>query len=237
MSFKDSEFLNPTNFNLPNFIDHTLLKPVATPGDILKLCHEAQEYGFASVCVHSCYVSAAHSLLSGSSVAVCAVVGFPLGANAPSVKAYEAAMAVRAGALEVDVVMNAGLFLGGHGDQVQQDLEGVVLAARGENPGAIIKVILETCLLNDREKASACRLAVAAGANFVKTSTGFGKSGATVRDVSLLRRIVGPGVGVKASGGIRDLSSALSMIKAGANRLGTSSGVSIIKEMGEISKG
>lgn len=216
---------------LARLIDHTLLKPEATPDDIAVLCRQAKEYGFASVCVHSCYVPAAYSLLSGSPVAVCAVVGFPLGANAPSVKTQEAAVAVREGASEVDVVMNAGLFLGGRKDLVQEDLEGVVQAARGENPGAVIKVILETCLLNDKEKIEACRLAVAAGANFVKTSTGFGKSGATVQDVALLRRTVGPGVGVKASGGIRDLSTALAMVKAGADRLGTSSGVSIINEM------
>jgi deoxyribose-phosphate aldolase len=236
MNSPANEFFNLTKSSLSSLIDHTLLKPDATPGDILKLCREAQEHGFVAVCVHSCYVSAAYSLLTGSPVSVCAVVGFPLGANAPSVKAHEAAMAVGAGAREVDVVMNAGLFLGGRRDQVQEDLEGVVRAARRENPGAIIKVILETCLLNDEEKILACRLAVAAGANFVKTSTGFGKSGATVQDVSLLRRTVGPGVGVKASGGIRSLASALAMIRAGADRLGTSSGVSIIKEMNEVSK-
>jgi deoxyribose-phosphate aldolase len=147
------------------------------------------------------------------------------------VKALEATLSVRAGASEVDVVMNAGLFLGGQREQVQEDLEGVVRAARRENPGTVIKVILETCLLTDGEKIEACRLAVSAGASFVKTSTGFGKSGATVQDVALLRRTVGPGVGVKASGGIRDLGTARDMVAAGANRLGTSSGVIIINQI------
>ncbi len=216
---------------LARLIDHTLLKPEATPDDIVELCGQAKEYGFASVCVHSCYVATAFKALAGSPVAVCAVVGFPLGANDPSVKALEATLSVRAGASEVDVVMNAGLFLGGQREQVQEDLEGVVRAARRENPGTVIKVILETCLLTDGEKIEACRLAVSAGASFVKTSTGFGKSGATVQDVALLRRTVGPGVGVKASGGIRDLGTARDMVAAGANRLGTSSGVIIINQI------
>ncbi|HHU86506.1 MAG: deoxyribose-phosphate aldolase [Pelotomaculaceae bacterium] len=231
MNSRGSKIADISRTGLARLIDHTLLKPEATPDDIAGLCRQAKEYGFATVCVHPCYVPAAYSLLSGSPVAVCAVVGFPLGANAPSVKAQEAAVAVREGASEVDVVMNAGLFLGGYKELVQKDLEGVIQAARRENPGAVIKVILETCLLNEREKIEACRLVVAAGANFVKTSTGFGKSGATVQDVALLRRTVGPGVGVKASGGIRNLSTALAMVKAGADRLGTSSGVVIINEM------
>lgn len=201
MNSRGSKIADISRTGLARLIDHTLLKPEATPDDIAGLCRQAKEYGFATVCVHPCYVPAAYSLLSGSPVAVCAVVGFPLGANAPSVKAQEAAVAVREGASEVDVVMNAGLFLGGYKELVQKDLEGVIQAARRENPGAVIKVILETCLLNEREKIEACRLVVAAGANFVKTSTGFGKSGATVQDVALLRRTVGPGVGVKASGG------------------------------------
>ena len=200
MNSRGSKIADISRTGLARLIDHTLLKPEATPDDIAGLCRQAKEYGFATVCVHPCYVPAAYSLLSGSPVAVCAVVGFPLGANAPSVKAQEAAVAVREGASEVDVVMNAGLFLGGYKELVQKDLEGVIQAARRENPGAVIKVILETCLLNEREKIEACRLVVAAGANFVKTSTGFGKSGATVQDVALLRRTVGPGVGVKASG-------------------------------------
>ena len=216
---------------LARLIDHTLLEPEATPADIAEHCRQAREYEFASVCVHPCYVPVAYDLLSGSPVAVCAVVGFPLGAKAPPVKAQEAALAVREGASEVDVVMNVGLFLGGRKDMVLKDLEGVVQAARRENPGTVIKVILETCLLNEGEKIEACRLAVAAGANFVKTSTGFGKSGAKVQDVALLKRTVGPGVGVKAAGGIRDLSTALAMLEAGADRLGTSSGVIIINEM------
>lgn len=218
---------------LAGLIDHTLLKPEATPDDIIKLCGQAQSFGFAAVCVNSCYVDTASRELAGSNVGVCAVVGFPLGASDPAVKAAEAAVSVRAGATEVDVVMNVGYLKGGLIRQVKADLEGVVRAAHQERPGAMVKVILETCLLSDLEKVEACRLAVAAGADFVKTSTGFGKGGATVSDVALMRRTVGPGIGVKASGGIRDLSAALSMVEAGASRLGTSSGIAILNEYKE----
>lgn len=219
-----------SKLELARLIDHTLLKPEATPDDIKKLCGQARNYGFAAVCVNPCYVDTAGKELAGSTVDVCAVVGFPLGAGDPAVKAAEAAAAVRAGASEVDVVMNVGFLKGGLLGQVKADLEGVVRAARQERPGVTVKVILETCLLNDHEKVEACRLAVSAGADFVKTSTGFGTGGATVSDVALLRRTVGPGIGVKASGGIRDLAAALSMVEAGAGRLGTSSGVAILHE-------
>lgn len=223
-------YLNITKIELAGLIDHTLLKPEATPDDIKALCGQAKDFGFATVCVNPCYVHTAGKELAGTTVGVCAVVGFPLGANDPAVKAAEVVAAVRAGASEVDVVMNVGYLKGGLLEQVKADLEGVVRAARRERPGTTVKVILETCLLTDSEKVEACRLAVAAGVDFVKTSTGFGKGGATVPDVALLRRTVGPGIGVKASGGIRDLSAALSMAEAGASRLGTSSGVAILSE-------
>lgn len=220
-----------TRSELARFIDHTLLKPEAIPGDIIKLCCEAIKYGFAAVCVNPCYVSVAGRELAGSSVRVCTVVGFPLGACAPSVKAFEAAEAVRHGAVELDVVINIGFLKGGLFKLVKSDLQGVVQFARNENPATIIKIILETCLLTHSEKIQACTLVIDSGANFVKTSTGFGKSGATIFDVALLKQIVGNKAGVKASGGIRDLSTTLSMIKAGSSRIGTSSGPSIIEEL------
>lgn len=223
-------YSNITKIELAGMIDHTLLKPEATPDDIKVLCDQANDFGFASVCINPCYVYHARKELARTIIGVCAVVGFPLGANDPSVKAAEAAAAVRAGASEVDVVMNVGYLKGGLLKQVKADLEGVVRAARREKPGTTVKVILETCLLSDKEKVEACRLAVEAGADFVKTSTGFGKGGATVSDVALLRQAVGPGVGVKASGGVRDLSAALAMVGAGASRLGTSSGIVILSE-------
>lgn len=223
-------YSNITKIELAGLIDHTLLKPEATPDDIKELCDQAMEFGFASVCINPCYVYHARKELAGTTIGICAVVGFPLGANDPSVKAAEAAAAVRAGASEVDVVMNVGYLKGGLLKQVKADLEGVVVAARRERFGTTVKVILETCLLSDKEKVEACRLAVAAGADFVKTSTGFGKGGATVSDVALLRQTVGSGIGVKASGGVRDLSAALAMVEAGASRLGTSSGIAILSE-------
>ncbi len=220
-----------SKLELAGLIDHTLLKPEATPEDIEGLCKVAKEYRFATVCVNSCYVGIASKELSGFETGICTVVGFPLGANDPTVKATEAATAVRAGASEVDVVINIGYLKSGMLEQVKADLEGVVHAVRRVNAGVVVKVILETCLLNNLEKVEACRLAIAAGADFVKTSTGFGKGGATISDVTLLKHTVGPGIGVKASGGIRDLSTALAMVEAGANRLGTSSGVAILNEL------
>lgn len=218
---------------LARLIDLTLLKPEATPENIKDLCHQAVQYGVAAVCINPCYIDIASRELSGSNTAVCTVVGFPLGANDPAVKAAEAAAAVRAGASEVDVVMNIGYLKGRLLEQVLKDLEGVVQAARQEKQTAVVKVILETCLLSDQEKIEACRLAVAAGADFVKTSTGLAKGVATVSDVAILKRAVGPGIGVKASGGIRDLATAIAMVKAGASRLGTSSGIAILNKLKE----
>jgi len=216
---------------LAGLIDHTLLKPEATPEDIVKLCIQARHYGFATVCVNPCYVYLAARELKESPVKVCTVIGFPLGASDSAVKAAEAAAAVRAGASEIDMVMNIGFLKGRLLKEVKEDMEGVVKAARKEKRETVVKVILETGFLSDSEKIEACRIAVAAGANFVKTSTGFGKGGAEVSDVILLRRTVGQEIGVKASGGIRDLSTAIKMIEAGASRLGTSSAVSIIEEL------
>jgi len=220
-----------TPAELAGVIDHTLLRPEATCQDIIDLCREAVDFGFKSVCINPCYIPLARRELENTPVGVCAVIGFPLGANDPAVKAAEAAEAVRSGASEVDVVMNIGLLKSRLTRQAQEDLEGVVRAARHEKSGVIVKVILETCLLSNEEKVEACRIAVAAGADYVKTSTGFGEKGALIEDVKLLRESVGPGIGVKASGGIRDLATALAMLEAGANRIGSSSGVAIVNEL------
>ncbi|MDD4334170.1 MAG: deoxyribose-phosphate aldolase [Desulfotomaculaceae bacterium] len=222
-----------TRSELAALIDHTLLRPDAVTDDIVRLCVEAKLYGFVSVCVNPCYVSTASKELAGSPVRVCSVVGFPLGASTPPIKALEAAEAVRNGADELDVVINIGFLKGGLPERVKSDLAGVVASARAENQNTIIKVILETCLLTGSEKIKACRLAIEAGADFVKTSTGWGKSGATVTDVALLKQIVGNSSGVKASGGIRDLTAVIDMLKAGAARIGTSSGPAIINELQE----
>lgn len=216
---------------LAGFIDHTLLKPEVTGRQIINLCREAVDFGFKAVCINPCHIPVACRELARTSVVVCAVIGFPLGANAPDVKAAEAAAAVRAGAAEVDVVMNIGWCKGGQFQAVQADLEGVVRAARRERKDACVKVILETCLLSKEEKITACRIADAAGADFVKTSTGFNQSGATVSDVRLLKQTAGTRMGVKASGGIRDLAKALSLLEAGAGRIGTSAGVAIVQEL------
>jgi deoxyribose-phosphate aldolase len=218
----------PGDVNVLRMIDHTLLKPDATRDEVKKICDEAKQYGFASVCVNPSYVGFVARELAGSGVAPCCVIGFPLGATPPEVKAYETDVAINAGAKEVDMVINIGAAKSGDWDLVQRDIEAVVRASRKR---ALVKVIIETCLLTDAEKVAACKAAVAAGADFVKTSTGFSKHGATVPDVKLMRETVGPHIGVKASGGVRDLNSALAMINAGANRLGTSSGVTIAKEL------
>jgi deoxyribose-phosphate aldolase len=210
-------------------IDHTLLKPEATASDIDRLCEEALLHCFASVCVNPFWVLRTSEILKGSPVKVCTVVGFPLGANATVIKKEEAREARAEGAEEIDMVLNVGALRGGNHDQVYQDILQVAQVARPH--GGLLKVILETCLLTDDEKTAACRLAVEAGADFVKTSTGFSKSGATVADVRLMRSAVGPAVGVKASGGIRDFAALQAMINAGANRIGTSSGVHILKEL------
>jgi deoxyribose-phosphate aldolase len=207
------------------YIDHTLLAPDATEDQIEKLCNEAKSYNFASVCTNGTYTKLCHQLLEGSSVKVCTVVGFPLGASKSEVKIFETAQAVKDGAQEIDMVINIGLLKMGHHDQLLQEIKGV----REASKGLPLKVIIETALLSDEEKREACHIAVKGGANFVKTSTGFSKGGATVEDVALMRQTVGFDIGVKAAGGVRSYSDAIEMIEAGASRLGTSSGVAIVK--------
>lgn len=223
----------PKGATIASLIDHTLLKPDATARQIEKLCFEAKEYGFASVCVNGVYVPLAQELLQDSAVIVCTVVGFPLGASLPQTKAYAAQAAIQRGAKEIDMVMHIGAMKNRDLIAVHEDISDV--AALCHEHDALCKVILETTLLTDEEKIIACQIAKVAGADFVKTSTGFGGGGATLEDVLLMRRVVGDGVGVKASGGVRDLSSATQMIRAGANRIGASSGVKIAKAArGEI---
>jgi deoxyribose-phosphate aldolase len=215
------------DLSIAALIDHTLLRPEAAETDIRSLCAEARKYGFASVCVNPYWVPLAAAELAGSPVKVCAVAGFPLGANATAIKAAEAEAAIRAGAQEIDMVLNIGELRGGNHEAVRHDIEAVVGAAH--QGGAIVKVILETALLDDIQKAVACTLSKSAGADFVKTSTGFGPHGATVQDVALLRRAVGPEMGVKASGGIRTIEDLKRMMAAGATRIGASSSVKIIE--------
>jgi len=207
-------------------IDHTILAPQATKEDVERLCKEAMEYGFHSVCVNSSFVYYCARLLKDSGVAVCTVIGFPLGAMSTAGKTAEAEQAIRDGASELDMVIHIGMIKSGDWEYVKQDISSVVEAAKGR---AIVKVILETCLLTDDEKVKACRICKECGADFVKTSTGFSKGGATIEDVALMRRTVGSGMGVKASGGIRSLEDAQAMVEAGAVRLGTSSGVAIMQ--------
>ena len=210
------------------FIDHTLLKPDASRNEILKVCEEGVRYGFASVCINPIWVREAACALRGSGVKVCTVIGFPLGANVPDTKVYEARRAIFDGASELDMVVNVGALKSGDHDLVSRDIRGVVEVAH--EVGYICKVIIETALLTDDEKVSACLIAKEAGADFVKTSTGFSKGGATAADVALMRRAVGGQMGVKASGGVRDLKQAQEMIRAGATRIGASVGVQIIQE-------
>jgi deoxyribose-phosphate aldolase len=217
---------NINNSDIASIIDHTLLKPEATEKDIKKVCEEAIQYKFKSVCVNTHYVTLVSRLLKGSSVDTCCVVGFPLGAMTTRAKVDETYDALKNGANEIDMVINIGALKSGNWDTVKRDIEGVTAAARGR---AIVKVILETSLLNDEEKIKACTIAKMAGADFVKTATGFSKGGATVEDIRLMRRVVGPNMGVKASGGVRDTETARAMIAAGANRIGTSSGINIVK--------
>jgi deoxyribose-phosphate aldolase len=212
--------------NLSSMIDHTLLKPDATEEQIKKLCKEARENKFASVCINPHYVPLAVECLRGSDVKVCTVIGFPLGASTTRTKVAEAKEVVENGAGEVDMVINIGALKSGDIDAVRNDIESVVIAVKDR---ALVKVIIETCLLTDEEKVKACQIAKMAGADFVKTSTGFSTGGATVEDVKLMRQVVGSEMGVKASGGVRSFAAAMEMIKAGANRLGTSSGVAIVK--------
>jgi deoxyribose-phosphate aldolase len=211
-----------------SLIDHTLLKPEATDEDIKKLCHEGASYGFASVCVNPTWVRSSVCNLRGSGVPVCTVIGFPLGATLPDVKAYEARRAIFDGAREVDMVINVGALKSGDDCLVEHDIRSVVQVAHEYD--AICKVIIETALLNDDEKVRACEAAKKAGADFVKTSTGFSKGGATVADVALMRRTVGSELGVKASGGVKGLDDARKMVEAGATRIGASVGVKIAQE-------
>ena len=221
---------------IAKMIDHTLLKPDATSVEIEKLCEEARQYGFASVCVNPVHVHACAEQLNGEGMPkVCTVIGFPLGASASSVKAYETKVALADGADEVDMVINIGALKEGNLALVKADIQGVVEVAHAA--GALVKVIIETVLLTDAEKEGASLLAKEAGADFVKTSTGFAGGGATVADVKLMRRVVGAEMGVKASGGIRTLDDALAMIEAGATRLGASAGVKIVQGMDDDGKG
>lgn len=210
---------------LAPFIDHSSLKPDATPREIERLCHEAVQYGFKGVCVNGAHVALAAGLLQGTPIKVCATVGFPLGSMTPEAKAFEARDAVIRGAGEIDMVINIGRLRAGDYEAVLKDIRAVIDAAAGRR----VKVILECALLADEEKIAACAIAKKAGAHFVKTSTGFGKSGATPEDVALLRRCVGEEMGVKAAGGIRDCASAQAMIAAGASRIGTSASLAIIQ--------
>ena len=217
----------PQDLNIASMIDHTLLKPDATPDQIAQLCYEARKYGFASVCINPGHVKLCADLLRGSNVKVCTVIGFPLGATSPEAKVYETETALRDGATEIDMVINIGALKGGDHTWVAKDIQGVVQTAHAA--GAIVKVIIETSLLTDEEKVTACLLAKQAGADYVKTSTGFAGGGATVEDVALMRRVVGPGMGVKASGGVRTFEEARSMVQAGATRIGASAGVKIVQ--------
>ncbi|MBU2699088.1 deoxyribose-phosphate aldolase [Sporomusaceae bacterium BoRhaA] len=212
--------------NLAAMIDHTLLRADANKRDIENLIAEAKKYEFASVCINSTWVEFAAQQLAGTKVKVCTVIGFPLGATTSESKAFEAKDAIAKGATEVDMVINIGALKDGDSVLVEKDVKAVAEAAKGK---ALVKVIIETCLLSEEEKICACELAVKAGADFVKTSTGFSTGGATLEDVRLMRKIVGEHVGVKASGGVRSLDDMKKMIAAGATRIGTSSGVKIIE--------
>ncbi|WP_088041679.1 deoxyribose-phosphate aldolase [Bacillus sp. EAC] len=209
-----------------NLVDHTLLRADAKKEEIAKLVEEAKEFNFASVCINPTWVSYASELLKDSSVKVCTVIGFPLGANTPEVKAFETKNAIENGAGEVDMVINIAALKDNNDELVERDVRAVVEAAKGK---ALVKVIIETCLLTDEEKVRACELSVKAGADFVKTSTGFSTGGATVEDVALMRKTVGENVGVKASGGVRNLKDLENVVSVGATRIGTSSGVKIVQ--------
>ena len=208
-------------------IDHTLLKPDGTEAAIDKLCDEAAEFGFASVCVNPVFVERCRRRLQGTNVKTCTVIGFPLGATNSEVKGLEARIAQNNGAEELDMVIPVGLLKSGRHDLVEADIASVVAT---RDPGNVVKVIIETCLLTDEEKRAACRLSVAAGADYVKTSTGFSTGGATVADIALMRAAVGPSIGVKASGGVGNLETLEAMVRAGATRIGASAGVKIVKE-------
>jgi len=213
--------------DIAKYIDHTILKPEATVEEVKKLCREAKEYDFASVCVNGCYAKLVSNELAGSDVKTCVVVGFPLGAMTKEAKAFETSDAIKNGANEIDMVINVGALKDKNYDILKQDIEAVVNAAKGK---AIVKVIIETCLLTDEEKVKACEIAKEAKADFVKTSTGFSTGGATKEDIALMRKTVGEGLGVKASGGVRDYNTAMDMINAGASRIGASASIAIVSE-------
>ncbi|MBQ1705877.1 MAG: deoxyribose-phosphate aldolase [Clostridia bacterium] len=212
--------------SIASYIDHTLLKPDATVQQIDKLCAEAAEYHFASVCVNPWFVPRCVKNLKDTGVKVCTVIGFPLGATTTETKVFEALQAIRSGAEEIDMVINVSAMKSGSFQAVEQEIQALAAAAEGS---ALLKVIIETCLLTEEEKIRACQIAKRAGADFVKTSTGFSTGGATVEDIVLMRKTVGPEMGVKASGGIRDYATARAMIEAGATRIGASAGVAIVK--------
>lgn len=214
------------NTNIAEYIDHTLLKADAKKNEIDNLCAEARKYSFASVCVNPMWVKTAADALKDTNVKVCTVIGFPLGATTTEVKAFETENAIENGAQEIDMVINIGALRDGNDEFVKRDISAVVSAAKGK---AIVKVIIETSLLTDAEKRTACELAVVSGADFVKTSTGFSTGGATEEDVKLMRAIVGPVMGVKASGGVRSLEDVHKMLNSGATRIGASSGAQIMK--------
>ncbi|MEN6421196.1 MAG: deoxyribose-phosphate aldolase [Smithella sp.] len=217
---------------LSEYIDHTLLRPEARPDQIVRLCREAREYSFKSVCVNPCHTALVKKELAGSPVLTCVVIGFPLGAAATSVKVFEARTAIEDGADEIDMVINIGSLKDNNLAFVEADIRAVVEVSRGK---VLVKVIIECCLLTDAEKIAACECIVRTGADYVKTSTGFSTGGATVADVALLRKTVGDKAGVKASGGIRDYATAKAMIEAGASRIGASAGIEIMKQAKEFS--
>ena len=212
--------------SIASYIDHTLLKQDATGQQIDQLCAEAAQYHFASVCVNPYYVPRCVKNLKGTDVKVCTVVGFPLGATTTETKVFETLQAIASGATEIDMVINVCALKSGHIKGVEQDIQALVAAVEGK---AILKVIIETCLLTDEEKVLACQIAKRCGAEFVKTSTGFSTGGATVEDIALMRKTVGPDMGVKASGGIRDYAKAKAMVEAGATRIGASAGIAIVE--------
>lgn len=213
--------------NIAKMIDHTILKAFSTRQDVIKVCREAKEYGFFSVCINPTHIELAKKELEGSNVKVCTVIGFPLGANTSEVKAFETKDAIAKGAHEVDMVINIGALKDKNYDLVYNDIKAVVDAANKE---ALVKVIIETCYLTDEEKKMACELSVKAGADYVKTSTGFGTGGSTPEDIKLMRDVVGANIGVKASGGVRVTDDAIKVIEAGASRIGASASISIVTE-------
>ena len=213
--------------DIAKYIDHTILKPEATAEDVKKLCTEAKEYNFASVCVNGSYAKLVSTELAGSDVKTCVVVGFPLGAMTKEAKAFETTDAIKNGANEIDMVINVGALKEKNYDLFKEDIEAVVNAAKGK---AIVKVIIETCLLTDQEKVKVCEISKEVKADFVKTSTGFSSGGATKEDIALMRKTVGKDLGVKASGGVRDYKTAMNMINAGASRIGASESIAIVSE-------